>query len=177
MRSSCPVLVRPLESRRQPTPLPAGVGLMGLERSWSPELVSTSQPAFPPACPVQHPSSQRCCIVSPGRQIFRHQSRAFPALIGLPFQRRPCLALAQPMVTVLQLSGTFTVCMFLSVSSRCSDCSPYSHCKDDGEASSCECLPGYRKTAQGTCMSEETCTLLFVTSPFSDNIVVVEEIK
>uniref|UniRef100_H3BX58 EGF-like domain-containing protein n=1 Tax=Tetraodon nigroviridis TaxID=99883 RepID=H3BX58_TETNG len=37
------------------------------------------------------------------------------------------------------------------VSSKCSHCSSYSHCNGDGEATSCECLPGYRKTAEGTC--------------------------
>ncbi|XP_034387920.1 stabilin-1 isoform X4 [Cyclopterus lumpus] len=37
------------------------------------------------------------------------------------------------------------------VSSRCSNCSPYSYCK--GVAADCECLPGYRRTAQGKCAS------------------------
>uniref|UniRef100_A0A3B4V977 Stabilin 1 n=1 Tax=Seriola dumerili TaxID=41447 RepID=A0A3B4V977_SERDU len=39
------------------------------------------------------------------------------------------------------------------VSARCSNCSPYSFCKGEGDTADCECLPGYRKTAQGKCAS------------------------
>uniref|UniRef100_A0A8D2ZQD1 Stabilin 1 n=1 Tax=Scophthalmus maximus TaxID=52904 RepID=A0A8D2ZQD1_SCOMX len=35
------------------------------------------------------------------------------------------------------------------VSTRCSNCSPYSFCGGEGDAANCECLPGYRKTAAG----------------------------
>ncbi|KAM4587188.1 stabilin-1 [Odontesthes bonariensis] len=37
------------------------------------------------------------------------------------------------------------------VSSRCSNCSPYSYCKGDGDEAVCECLPGYRRTSQNKC--------------------------
>lgn len=39
------------------------------------------------------------------------------------------------------------------VSSRCSNCSPYSYCKGEGDSAYCECLPGYRRTKQGKCGS------------------------
>ncbi|XP_044021475.1 stabilin-1 isoform X3 [Siniperca chuatsi] len=39
------------------------------------------------------------------------------------------------------------------VSTRCSNCSPYSYCKGEGDAAECECLPGHRKTPQGKCPS------------------------
>ncbi|XP_061796458.2 stabilin-1 isoform X2 [Nerophis lumbriciformis] len=39
------------------------------------------------------------------------------------------------------------------VSSKCSSCSPYSYCKGEGDAATCECLPGYRKTQQNKCAS------------------------
>ncbi|KAA8593678.1 hypothetical protein FQN60_009794 [Etheostoma spectabile] len=39
------------------------------------------------------------------------------------------------------------------VSTRCSNCSPYSYCKGEGDAADCECLPGYRKTSMGKCAS------------------------
>ncbi|XP_049894320.1 stabilin-1 [Epinephelus moara] len=39
------------------------------------------------------------------------------------------------------------------VSTKCSNCIPYSYCKGEGDAADCECLPGYRRTPQGKCMS------------------------
>ncbi|XP_029007045.1 stabilin-1 [Betta splendens] len=39
------------------------------------------------------------------------------------------------------------------VSSRCSNCSPYSYCKGEGDAAYCDCLPGHAKTLQGKCAS------------------------
>ncbi|XP_047195245.1 stabilin-1 [Hippoglossus stenolepis] len=39
------------------------------------------------------------------------------------------------------------------VNSRCSNCNPYSFCSGEGDTASCECLPGYRKTALGKCGS------------------------
>uniref|UniRef100_A0A3Q3WJQ0 Uncharacterized protein n=1 Tax=Mola mola TaxID=94237 RepID=A0A3Q3WJQ0_MOLML len=38
------------------------------------------------------------------------------------------------------------------VSNGCSNCSPYSYCKGEGDAAYCECLPGYRKMPQGKCI-------------------------
>lgn len=43
-----------------------------------------------------------------------------------------------------------------TVSTRCSNCSPYSFCGGEGDAANCECLPGYRKTAAGKCASKRT---------------------
>ncbi|TNM89185.1 hypothetical protein fugu_005440 [Takifugu bimaculatus] len=39
------------------------------------------------------------------------------------------------------------------VTTECSNCKPYSYCKEEREATFCECLPGYRKTANGKCGS------------------------
>uniref|UniRef100_UPI0037E9B06F stabilin-1 n=1 Tax=Semicossyphus pulcher TaxID=241346 RepID=UPI0037E9B06F len=38
------------------------------------------------------------------------------------------------------------------VNNRCSNCSPFSYCKGEGDAAECECLPGHRRTAQGKCL-------------------------
>uniref|UniRef100_A0A3P8U8B4 Stabilin 1 n=1 Tax=Amphiprion percula TaxID=161767 RepID=A0A3P8U8B4_AMPPE len=40
-----------------------------------------------------------------------------------------------------------------TLSGGCSNCPPYSFCKGDGEAASCECLPGYRRNNQNKCTS------------------------
>lgn len=45
--------------------------------------------------------------------------------------------------------------LFLAVTTECSNCKPYSYCKEERGATFCECLPGYRKTAKGKCTSEE----------------------
>ncbi|KAM9859281.1 stabilin-1 [Aulostomus maculatus] len=37
------------------------------------------------------------------------------------------------------------------VSNSCLNCSPYSYCKGEGDAATCECLPGYRKKPDGKC--------------------------
>ncbi|XP_070693552.1 stabilin-1 [Pempheris klunzingeri] len=39
------------------------------------------------------------------------------------------------------------------VGTGCSSCSPYSYCKGEGDASSCECMPGHRRTPEGKCAS------------------------
>ncbi|XP_058486832.1 stabilin-1 [Solea solea] len=39
------------------------------------------------------------------------------------------------------------------VSTRCSNCQPYSYCEGEGDSANCECLPGHRKTPQGKCGS------------------------
>ncbi|XP_049588894.1 stabilin-1 isoform X3 [Syngnathus scovelli] len=39
------------------------------------------------------------------------------------------------------------------VNNRCSACSPYSYCSGEGEAATCECLPGYTKTPKNKCAS------------------------
>ncbi|XP_037641895.1 stabilin-1 [Sebastes umbrosus] len=39
------------------------------------------------------------------------------------------------------------------VSTRCSNCSPYSYCKGEGDAADCECLPGYKRGTLGKCAS------------------------
>ncbi|XP_035517937.1 stabilin-1 [Morone saxatilis] len=39
------------------------------------------------------------------------------------------------------------------LSTRCSNCIPYSYCKGEGDAAECECLPGYQKTSRGNCGS------------------------
>ncbi|XP_036956541.1 stabilin-1 isoform X1 [Acanthopagrus latus] len=44
-------------------------------------------------------------------------------------------------------------CDQVSTSARCSNCSPYSYCKGEGDAAYCECLPGYRKNSQGKCLT------------------------
>lgn len=43
----------------------------------------------------------------------------------------------------------------LSVSSGCSNCSPYSYCEGEGDSAHCACLPGYRRTKQGKCGSKQ----------------------
>lgn len=53
-------------------------------------------------------------------------------------------------------SACVFVCVCLpSVSSRCSNCSPYSYCKGEGDSAYCDCLPGYRQTQQGKCISKQ----------------------
>nr|XP_020466831.1 stabilin-1 [Monopterus albus] len=37
------------------------------------------------------------------------------------------------------------------VGTRCSNCSPYSYCKGEGDTADCECLPGYMKMPNGRC--------------------------
>lgn len=62
------------------------------------------------------------------------------------------------------LLPTLTCCCVcvLSVSSRCSNCSPNSYCKGEGDAAYCECLPGYRTMKQGTCASKHRFLWLYL---------------
>lgn len=62
------------------------------------------------------------------------------------------------------LLPTLTCCCVcvLSVSSRCSNCSPYSYCKGEGDSAYCECLPGYRVMKQGKCASKHRFLWLYL---------------
>ncbi|XP_069006635.1 stabilin-1 isoform X2 [Embiotoca jacksoni] len=47
------------------------------------------------------------------------------------------------------------------VSTRCSNCQPYSYCRGEGDAAECDCLPGYKKMSQ-KCMricSQKDCDI------------------
>lgn len=97
--------------------------------------------------------------------LFRHLSSCKIAWVALPLWSGILACVRIHLLVAAVRSGfphkwsllpALTCCCVcvLSVSSRCSNCSPYSYCKGEGDSAYCECLPGYRTTNQGKCASK-----------------------
>lgn len=105
------------------------------------------------ATPVGHPSH----ISSRASALFRVLLRT--SIINNSNQLMHCdlfCVLTRVLLWKLLVATVNSYCvLFLAVSTECSNCKLYSYCKEEREATFCECLPGYRKTANGKCTSEE----------------------